>query len=196
MARVEHQTYSPTSPLIPNSMARALVIGGTAFIGRNLVEQLLERGDEVVIMHRGSANPYGDRVGEIRCDRNDIPAVHTALDGKRFDLVFDNVYDFQRGTSAEQVVAAATALASGVKRYVFTSSVAVYPMGGATHEEATLVGSDDLVLTSAPMIVVNGVAYVGALDDPSEFSTFVLGISNEAYQAETATPTPTPTTTP
>ncbi len=62
--------------------------------------------------------------------------------------------------------------------------------------EGPLVGSDDLVLTSAPMIVVNGVAYVGALDDPSEFSTFVLGISNEAYQAETATPTPTPTTAP
>jgi len=124
-------------------MARALVIGGTAFIGRNLVEQLLDRGDDVVIMHRGSANPYGDRVGEIRCDRNDIPAVHAALDGKRFDLVFDNVYDFQRGTSAEQVMAAATALAPGVRRYVFTSSVAVYPMSGPYHEDATLVNSDD-----------------------------------------------------
>ena len=31
-------------------MARALVIGGTLFIGRALVEQLLARGDEVVIM--------------------------------------------------------------------------------------------------------------------------------------------------
>lgn len=124
-------------------MARALVIGGTAFIGRNLVEQLLDRGDDVVIMHRGSAHPYGDRVGEIRCDRNDIPAVHAALGGQRFDLVFDNVYDFQRGTSAEQVMAAATALAPGVTRYVFTSSVAVYPRSGPYHEEATLVSSDD-----------------------------------------------------
>ena len=33
-------------------MARVLVIGGTLFIGRALVEQLLERGAEVVIMHR------------------------------------------------------------------------------------------------------------------------------------------------
>jgi 2'-hydroxyisoflavone reductase len=124
-------------------MTRALVIGGTAFIGRNLVEQLLERGDEVVIMHRGRGHPYGDRVREIRCDRNDLSAVHAALDGQRFDLVFDNVYDFQRGTSAEQVMAAATALAPGVRRYVFTSSVAVYPMGGPTSEDATLVSSDD-----------------------------------------------------
>jgi len=34
-------------------MARTLVIGGTLLIGRTLVEQLLARGDDVVIMHRG-----------------------------------------------------------------------------------------------------------------------------------------------
>ncbi len=61
--------------------------------------------------------------------------------------------------------------------------------------EGPLVGSDDLVLTSAPMIVVNGEAYVGALDDPVEFSQFVLTVSNDASQAA-ATPTPTPEATP
>lgn len=57
-----------------------------------------------------------------------------------------------------------------------------------------LDGSDDLVLTSAPMIVVNGQAYVGALDDPAEFSQFVLTVAAETDA--TPTPTPTPTTTP
>lgn len=62
--------------------------------------------------------------------------------------------------------------------------------------EGPLVGSDDLVLTSAPMIVVNGEAYVGALDDPVEFSQFVLTVSNDASQdAATPSPTPTPTET-
>ncbi|MFJ4222633.1 DsbA family protein [Microbacterium sp. NPDC089695] len=62
--------------------------------------------------------------------------------------------------------------------------------------EGPLVGSDDLVLTSAPMIVVNGEAYVGALDDPVEFSQFVLTVSNDASQdASTPSPTPTPTAT-
>ena len=62
--------------------------------------------------------------------------------------------------------------------------------------EGPLVGSDDLVLTSAPMIVVNGEAYVGALDDPVEFSQFVLTVSNDASQdAATPSPTPTPTAT-
>ncbi|WP_101848560.1 DsbA family protein [Zhihengliuella sp. ISTPL4] len=60
--------------------------------------------------------------------------------------------------------------------------------------EGPLPGSDDLVLTAAPMIVVNGEAYVGALDDPQELSTFVMSVASEAYY-ESATPTPSPTAT-
>ena len=123
-------------------MARALVIGGTMFIGRALVEQLLERGDEVVIMHRGESTPYGARVGEIRCDRNDVDAVKVALAGKQFDVVYDNVFDWTRGTTAGQVCAAVTATSKGLRRYVFTSSVAVYPPGGEYREDAQLVPSD------------------------------------------------------
>ncbi len=123
-------------------MARVLVIGGTLFMGRALVEQLLDLGDDVVIMHRGSGHPFGDRVGEIRCDRNDIDAVDAALRDTNFDIVFDNVYDFERGTTAEQVSAAATAVADGLRRYVFTSSVAVYPDDGEYDEDAPLVPSD------------------------------------------------------
>jgi hypothetical protein len=55
--------------------------------------------------------------------------------------------------------------------------------------------ADGLALTGTPMIVVNGQAYVGALDDPAEFSQFVLTSASDAfYKAqETETPTPTPT---
>lgn len=123
-------------------MARVLVIGGTLFIGRAMVEQLLARGDDVVIMHRGAGTPFGDRVREIACDRNDAAAVHRALTGERFDVVYDNVYDWARGTSAEQVLAAARATAPGLRRYVFTSSVAVYPPGGPHDEDSALVPSD------------------------------------------------------
>src|ERR671925_88529 len=99
-------------------MARALVIGGTLFIGRALVDELLERGDEVVIMHRGKGTPFDDRVGEIRCDRNDVAAVRKALSSSRFDVVYDNVYDWERGTTADQVSAAAIAAGDGLRRYV------------------------------------------------------------------------------
>ena len=123
-------------------MARVLVIGGTLFIGLALVEELLARGDDVVIMHRGKGTPFGDRVSEIRCDRNDIKAVRAALKGKPFDVIYDNVYDWQRGTSGEQVAAAALA-AEGLQRYVFTSSVAVYGGGLNRDETEQLVASDD-----------------------------------------------------
>jgi 2'-hydroxyisoflavone reductase len=119
-------------------MARVLVIGGTLFIGRAQVDRLLARGDEVVLMHRGRGTPFGDRVREIRCDRNDVAALASALRDERFDLVFDNVYDWERGTTAAQVRAAALAQHAGLGRYVFTSSVAVYGPGRDHDEDGPL----------------------------------------------------------
>lgn len=124
-------------------MARILVIGGTAFMGRAIVERLLARGDQVTIMHRGTTTPFGDRVAEILCDRNDTTAVQQKLRNRQFDVVFDNVYDWQRGTSAEQVAATARAVDRQLRRYVFMSSVAVYPPGGEYDEDAPLVAADD-----------------------------------------------------
>jgi 2'-hydroxyisoflavone reductase len=49
---------------------KILVIGGTQFVGRAIVEQLLANGDEVTLFHRGRTNPelfagahhiFGDR---------------------------------------------------------------------------------------------------------------------------------------
>lgn len=123
-------------------MARVLVIGGTLFMGRALVEQLLARGDEVVLMHRGRETPFGDRTGEIICDRNDIGAVRKALADESFDVIYDNVYDWQRGTTAEQVSAAALAAGDGLRRYVFTSSVAAYGGGHDLDETDPLAPAD------------------------------------------------------
>ena len=75
------------------------------------------------------------RVDEIQCDRNDIAAVGAALDGALFDFIYDNVFDWSRGTSAEQVSAAATANVKGLRRYVFTSSVAAYDPGAGVRDE-------------------------------------------------------------
>lgn len=57
-----------------------------------------------------------------------------------------------------------------------------------------LSGTEDVALTSAPMVLVNGQPYVGALDDPKEFAQFVLTIASDAYYE--ASPSPTPTATP
>lgn len=59
-----------------------------------------------------------------------------------------------------------------------------------------LPGTDGVALTGAPMVLVNGKPYVGAIDDPAEFAQFILTISSEAFYKETASSTPTPTATP
>jgi protein-disulfide isomerase len=60
--------------------------------------------------------------------------------------------------------------------------------------EGPLPGSKDLKLSNEALIVVGGEAYVGALNDPAEFSQFVLTTSSGEYYDKTEpTPTPTPT---
>ncbi|MDT8341073.1 MAG: NAD-dependent epimerase/dehydratase family protein, partial [Longimicrobiales bacterium] len=125
-----------------NPMARALVIGGTSLIGRPLVEALLAGGDDVTVLHRGATTPFGGRVTEVRADRNDPAAVRASLAGRAFDLAFDNVYDWERGTTAGQVLETARTVAPGLARYVFTSSVAVYAEGGPWNEDADLLPAD------------------------------------------------------
>jgi nucleoside-diphosphate-sugar epimerase len=58
-------------------------------------------------------------------------------------VIYDNVYDWERGTTAEQVTAAATAASRDLRRYVFTSSVAAYPEGGEYDETAPLRPAND-----------------------------------------------------
>jgi nucleoside-diphosphate-sugar epimerase len=122
-------------------MNRVLVIGGTLFIGQTLVERLLERGDEVTILHRGQNNPFAGHTREIHCDRNDTAAMAQAVKGG-YDLVFDNVYDWQRGTTGTHVLAAAAACDDTLRRYVFVSSCAAYGDGLDCREDSPLAPHD------------------------------------------------------
>lgn len=124
-------------------MARkVLVIGGTLFIGRTLVKQLLERGDDVAILHRGEKNPFEGQAQSLRADRNDAEAVTAAIRGKGFEVVYDNVYDWQRGTTAPPVEAAARACGDSLERYIFTSSVVAYGDGLDLDEDDPLAPAD------------------------------------------------------
>lgn len=121
---------------------RVLVIGGTLFIGRSLVQALQKEGHEVAILHRKPEHDLGRRVGNIEADRNDPAALKRALAGERFDAVFDNVYDWQRGTTAAHVEATVRAVGDHIKRYVFMSSVAAYG-DGLNHHEGDALAADD-----------------------------------------------------
>ncbi|MGQ9634554.1 MAG: NAD-dependent epimerase/dehydratase family protein [Bryobacteraceae bacterium] len=119
-----------------------LVIGGTLFIGRFLVAALLKEGHRVTVLHRRPGHELGRRVGEIVADRNNAAQLREALAGRAFDVVFDNVYDWKRGTTAEQVEATARACGPNLQRYVFMSSVAAYG-DGLNHHEGDALAPDD-----------------------------------------------------
>src|SRR5689334_20017632 len=120
---------------------RVLVIGGTLFIGKLLVEELLKDGQEVSVLHRKGKHDFPKRVENIQADRNDAKSLREALTGRRFDVVFDNVYDWDRGTTAAQVEATVRACGDRISRYIFMSSVAAYG-DGLNHKESDPLAPD------------------------------------------------------
>jgi 2'-hydroxyisoflavone reductase len=121
---------------------KVLVIGGTQFIGQYLVPELLKAEHDVTILHRKPKHAYGKKVSNITCDRNNIEEIKQAISGRRFEIIFDNVYDWERGTSAAQVEAAVHACGDRLVRYVFMSSIAAYG-DGLNHYEDDPLAPDD-----------------------------------------------------
>jgi 2'-hydroxyisoflavone reductase len=119
-----------------------LVIGGTRFVGRLLVAELLKDEHSVTVLHRRPKHDLGRRVKNIVADRNDAQALKSALAGKSFDVVFDNVYDWERGTTASHVEATVRATSNSLHRYIFMSSVAAYG-DGLNHHEGDALAPDD-----------------------------------------------------
>src|SRR5882672_7932323 len=125
---------------------KVLVIGGTMFIGRLLVAELLKAGHEVTVLHRKPKHDLGKKVQNLMADRNDPQSLRDVLRFSSFQVVFDNAYDWERGTTAAQVEATAQAVmaTSGdrLSRYVFMSSVA--PDGdGLNHHDGAPLAPDD-----------------------------------------------------
>ncbi|WP_115864933.1 NAD-dependent epimerase/dehydratase family protein [Halorussus litoreus] len=104
-------------------MDSALVIGGTRFIGRHLVGELLDHDYDVTIFNRGShENPFAeeDGVAHVEGDRTNESALEAAERSVDPDAVFDCV------AYAPREVRAATEIFSEVDAYVYVSSGSAY----------------------------------------------------------------------
>jgi 2'-hydroxyisoflavone reductase len=132
----------PVDQNVPPASKRVLVIGGTQFIGRLLVEELAAAGHEVSVLHRKPKHAFGRRVHNIVADRNDAKSIQAAIGKTRFDAVYDIAYDWERGTNASQVEATAALFEGRVSRYIFMSSVAAYG-DGLNHHEGDALAPDD-----------------------------------------------------
>lgn len=98
---------------------KALIFGGTRFMGKYVCETLLAAGWQVTIANRGTRESTPG-VTQINCDRSD-PANLMQLAKFDFDFVIDfSAYD------SNWVEQAAAVFNGRIKRYLFISSGAVY----------------------------------------------------------------------
>ncbi len=98
---------------------KILILGGTVFLGRHLVDAALARGHDVTLFNRGQHNPdWFPLVEKLRGDRaSDL----SALAGRRWDRVIDT-----SGYVPRIVRRSAEALADAVDHYTFISTLSVY----------------------------------------------------------------------
>ncbi len=98
---------------------RILVLGGTRFLGRAIVDAVLEQGHEPTLFNRGQTNTelYPD-VEKLRGDRR---ADLGALEGRDWDVVVDVAAYFP-----DEARRSVDVLGGSVGRYAFVSTVSVY----------------------------------------------------------------------
>lgn len=128
-----------------------LILGGTLFLGRHLVEAALARGHAVTLFNRGTSGAtLFPQVEHLRGDRDGGLA---ALEGRRWDAVFDT-----SGYVPRIVRASVGTLAPAIDHYTFVSSASVYADLDADHidESAPLRRLDDPASEDVP-------AHYGAL---------------------------------
>jgi 2'-hydroxyisoflavone reductase len=115
---------------------RILVLGGTVFLGRHVVDAALARGDEVTVFTRGVhpvpagvESRIGDRAGDL-----------SALERGEWDAVIDT-----SGYQAAHVGRLCALLADRVGHYVFVSSCNAYPAWPAepVDEDSPVWETDD-----------------------------------------------------
>jgi len=115
---------------------RVLVLGGTLFLGRHVVEAALARGDEVTVFNRGRTDPdLFPEVEHLRGDRDTGDL--NALRGREWDAVVDTSARVPRWVRDAACLAAETDA-----HYSFVSSISVY-----RDLSATGVGEDAPVQT-------------------------------------------------
>ncbi|MBS4174750.1 NAD-dependent epimerase/dehydratase family protein [Bacillus sp. FJAT-49736] len=112
-------------------MKNILVLGGTRFFGRKLVELLLEEGHNVAILTRGqSGNPFGDKVEHIVADRLNKEELSQKIDGRVFDIVYDNIC-----YSPNEAYSFCELFNGKIKKLVFTSTLSTYEIDGKEKSE-------------------------------------------------------------
>jgi 2'-hydroxyisoflavone reductase len=115
---IEINSGVPNEPQHRVERMHILVLGGTQFLGRHVVDAALQQGHDVTMFNRGQTRPelFPD-VEKLRGDRDgDLGA----LDGRRFDAVVDT------SGYVSRIVQTTLDALDDVGHYTFVSSVSAY----------------------------------------------------------------------
>lgn len=132
-------------------MFRLLILGGTTFLGRHLVDAALERRQHVTLFNRGKTNPDlfpPERFPKVERLIGDRDGGLGALAGRRWDAVIDT-----SGYIPRLVRQSAMALEGAAAHYCFVSTLSTYakPERAGLDESAPIATIDDpLVETVTP----------------------------------------------
>jgi len=141
---------------------RLLILGGTVFVGRYLIEAALAQGHEVTVFNRGRHDD--GEYPEVEKLRGDRTGDLAALRGRSWDAVIDT-----SGFVPGVVRASAELLAGSVRHYTFISSVSVYTEPARVDETSPVGTPTDEQVHEAEKIEVTGratAATYGALYGP------------------------------
>ncbi|MFI6292085.1 NAD-dependent epimerase/dehydratase family protein [Nonomuraea sp. NPDC050790] len=107
---------------------RVLVIGGSAFLGRAIVQEALGRGHEVTTFNRGRTGPDLPGVEAVHGDREVTADLERLVDGRTWDLVVDS------SGYVPKVVGESVRLLSGrAATYAFISTISAFKNFPAEH---------------------------------------------------------------
>lgn len=103
-------------------MKKALVLGGTRYFGRHLVEALLRDGYSVTVASRGNVElNFSKPVTHIKADREKIDDLMKLADAGPYQFIFDQIC-----MSARAADSAVRAFSGRCEKYIFTSTGSVY----------------------------------------------------------------------
>jgi len=105
---------------------RALVLGGSVFVGKRLVGALAAAGHDVTVLNRGktpTALPTG--VSRLVADRTDATSMRDALAGNDWDAIFD-VSGFVMAAGGSDIASLLDVVDGHVGTYVYVSSIMAY----------------------------------------------------------------------
>ena len=128
---------------------KAFVTGGTGFLGISLISQLLERGWEVIAMHRKGSNLRDLSKFNVHCVEADMASKDSlrAVIPNNIDAIFhvagdtnmwrkNNDRQFQTNVESTQNLVD-VALEKQVGRFIHTSSIAAYGFHDDVVDEQT-----------------------------------------------------------